>query len=191
MDKKVFIAIAAVGVIVVMAGCVGGPPEVTPPPAITPTPTPTATPPAVTPTATPSPTPAPAVAAAVSCDMCHEREKTTNLEAHVKGGLLVNGKPGCFDYAGKPNLASGCHGVANATVHSVHPAKVGCVVCHGSRENPKIPAKGPGGTTCELCHDPHNPTKPSNGNLVTIHLERGKKCTVCHVGEISTIHGLK
>ncbi|RLG34670.1 hypothetical protein DRN97_01815 [Methanosarcinales archaeon] len=179
MDKKFVVAvIAAVVVIGVIAGCVEKPaPEVTPTPEITPTPKITPAPaPAIT------PAPSPAVAATVSCDMCHQKEHTANLKAHVKGGLLVNGRPGCFDYWG-------CHGVANATVHTVHPPEVGCVACHG--KIPTIPQKGPGGTTCEQCHGTPNPLEPSEGRLVEIHLNRGKDCTVCHVGEISEIHGLK
>ncbi len=177
MDKKLVVAvIAAVVVIGIIAGCVEKPaPEVTPTPKITPTPK-------VTPAPAITPAPTPAVAAVVSCDMCHQKEHTANLEAHVKGGLLVNGKPGCFNYWG-------CHGVANATVHTVHPPEVGCVACHG--KIPTIPQKGPGGTTCEQCHGTPNPLEPSEGRLVEIHLNRGKSCTVCHVGEISEIHGLK
>ena len=186
MKKKLVVAIIAVALIGVMAGCVEKP-EVTPPPEATPTVTPK-----VTPKVTPTPAPVeakPQLPVKTSCDMCHKRESTANLEAHVKGGLLVNGKPGCFDYAGKPNLASGCHGRKNATVHTVHPSTVGCIVCHG--KIPEIPKKGPGGTTCEECHGYPEPLKPSKGNLVNIHLSRGKDCTVCHVGEISQIHGLK
>ncbi len=179
MDKKLVGAvIVAIVAIVVIVGCVEEPaPEVTPSPA------PTATP-APAPTATPAPAPAPtpAAAAVVSCDMCHKREQTANLEAHVKGGLLVKGKPGCFNYWG-------CHGVANATVHTVHPPEVGCAACHG--KIPTIPQKGPGGTSCEMCHGMPNPLEPSEGRLVDIHLERGKDCQVCHIGEISEIHGLK
>ncbi len=185
MNKKLIVAIIGVVLVVALAGCVEKPVE-TPPPA-TPTPTPKPTP-------KPTPTPTPVEAkppVETSCDMCHKRESTAELEAHVKGGLLVNGKPGCFDYADKPNLAKGCHGGkdGNATVHTVHPATVGCAVCHG--KIPTIPEKGPGGTTCELCHGYPDPTKPSEGRLVEIHLSRGKPCTVCHIGEISEIHGLK
>jgi len=186
MNKKIVVAtIAVIVVIGVIAGCVEepAPEEVTPTP-MKPTATPSATP-------TAKPTATPIVEMKTSCDMCHKTESTANLEAHVKGGLLVNGKPGCFNYAGVPSLASGCHGVGNATVHTVHPSeKAGCVACHG-KEAPSIPATGPGGTTCELCHDKGNPLKPSEGRLVEIHLERGKDCTVCHIGEISQIHGLK
>ncbi len=181
MNIKIVVAtIAVVVVIGVIAGCVEKPaPEATP----TPSPTPTSV---VPPTSTPisKPTATPTVEMKTSCEMCHKTESTANLEAHVKGGLLVNGKPGCFDYWG-------CHGVGNATVHTVHPPeKAGCVACHG-KERPSIPPKGPGGTTCELCHAKANPLKPSEGRLVEIHLERGKDCTVCHIGEISEIHGLK
>jgi len=185
MNIKIVVAtIAVVVVIGGISGCVEEPaPEVTPTPSPTPAPVET---PVVPPTATPT-----VEMKITSCDMCHKTESTANLEAHVKGGLLVNGKPGCFNYAGVPSLASGCHGVGNATVHTVHPSeKAGCVACHG-KEAPSIPATGPGGTTCELCHDKGNPLKPSQGRLVEIHLERGKDCTVCHIGEISQIHGLK
>ncbi len=186
--KKLVVAIIAVVLVGVLAGCVEQPTK-TPAPSATPKVTPKATP-----KPTPKPTPAPVVtqpSTKTSCEMCHKREATANLQAHVKGGLLVNGKPGCFDYAGKPNLANGCHGgkTGNATVHTVHPSTVGCIVCHG--KIPTIPKKGPGGTTCEECHGYPDPLKPSNGNLVDIHLSRGKDCTVCHVGEISQIHGLK
>jgi len=151
MDKKlvcaVIVAIVAIGVI---AGCAEKPaPEVTPTPS--PTKPPVETPitsPIVTPTATPT------VEMKTSCDMCHKTDSTANLEAHVKGGLLVNGKPGCFDYWG-------CHGVGNATVHTVHPPEVGCAACHG--KIPTIPSTGPGGTSCEMCHGMPNPLTQAKG----------------------------
>ena len=177
MNKKLVAAvIAAVVLIGAMTGCVD---KETPTPAPT-TPTPAPTTPTPAPT---TPTPVSPVTT-TSCDMCHKTESTANLEAHVKGGLLVNGQPGCFGYWG-------CHGVGNATVHTVHPSDVGCAACHHGKEAPAIPPKGPGGTTCELCHAMPNPLESSDGRLVEIHLERGKDCTVCHIGEISEIHGLK
>ncbi|MHC1635283.1 MAG: hypothetical protein ACXQTS_01490 [Candidatus Methanospirareceae archaeon] len=187
MEKRVIGAVIAV---IVIIGIVVGLTVLTvkkpPTPPLTPTPPkpPVTTPPVVTPTPSPptSPTPPPATPAPVSCDMCHEREKTANLKAHTEGGLLVDDKPGCFNYWG-------CHGGPNATVHTVHPPEVTCVQCHG--KIPKIPSKGPGGTTCENCHGYPNPLKSSEGNLVNIHLNRGKSCQVCHTGEISEIHGLK
>ncbi|HID20570.1 MAG TPA: hypothetical protein EYP28_06520 [Methanophagales archaeon] len=175
MNKKLVVAVIAMVVVMgLLAGCAEkpAPEEATPAPTITPTAKPT-----VKPTAPPS------MEMMTSCDMCHKTESTANLNAHVKGGLLVAGKPGCFNYWG-------CHGIGNATVHTVHPPEVGCAACHGT-ETPAIPPKGPGGTTCELCHAEPYPLEPSDGRLVEIHLDRGKDCTVCHVGEISEIHGLK
>jgi len=179
MDKKLFVAvIAAVVVIGAITGCVEE--EVTP----TPTPTPEVLPPEVTPT--PTPEVKPPVEMKTSCEMCHKTDSTANLKAHTEGGLLVNGKPGCFNYEDW----HGCHGIGDATVHTVHPSeKVGCVACHG--KIPTVPQEGPGGTSCEMCHGMPNPLEPSEGRLVEIHLERGRDCTVCHVGEISEIHGLK
>ena len=157
------------------------------PPAETPTPSPPSAPtPTPTPAVeTPKPSPPPA-----NCEMCHEREKTAELEKHIMG--LRNGKPGCFaSYEGYG--LGGCHGGPNATVHTVHwdPVKnvaiVACSQCHGAPE-PKVPEKGEHGTTCEVCHGYPNALEPSGGRVVDIHLNRGKPCTVCHVKEISEIH---
>ena len=39
---------------------------------------------------------------------------------------------------------------------------------------------------CEVCHAaPPNSLRPSDGNLIVIHLSRGKNCTTCH--DIETI----
>lgn len=176
MNKKLVCAvIAIVAVIGIIAGCAEKPaPEE--PEGVKPTVAPTA-PPTVAPTAPPS------MVMGTSCEMCHKTESTAELNAHVTGGLLVAGKPGCFNYWG-------CHGVDNGTVHTVHPPEFGCAACHGT-ETPTIPPKGAGGTTCELCHAEPYPLEPSDGRLVEIHLDRGRDCTVCHVGEISEIHGLE
>ena len=187
--------VAGIVVAVIVIAAIGGvavwmtKPSAKPPTTQTPTPAvtkPTPTPPTV-PTATPAATvkPTPTPVTQLSCDMCHNRERTANLEAHTKGGYMVNGKPGCFDYE---NLG-GCHGGPNATVHTVHAGVVACTQCHGSPE-PHIPQKGPGNTTCEQCHGYPNALEPYM-NLVDIHLKRGKPCTVCHRGEISEIHGMK
>ena len=167
------------------------------PPAETPTPTPptaptaTPTPPSAPQTPTPAvETPRPSPPPAVNCEMCHEREKTAELEKHIMG--LRNGKPGCFaSYEGYG--LGGCHGGPNATVHTIHwdpvrnVAIVACSQCHGAPE-PKVPEKGEHGTTCEVCHGYPNALEPSGGRVVDIHLNRGKPCTVCHVKEISEIH---
>ncbi|RLG62533.1 hypothetical protein DRO21_07245 [archaeon] len=117
------------------------------PPAETPTPSPPSAPqtPAVE---TPRPSPPPA-----NCEMCHEREKTAELEKHIMG--LRNGKPGCFASYDRYGLG-GCHGGPNAAT---------CT--YVSQESPE-------NATCEQCHGTH---------LVDIHLKQGKSCTVCHRGE--------
>ncbi len=189
MDKKivamVVVAIAAIGI---MAGCVEKP---TPTPGPTPTekseeaPTPEAVSPVVTPAPTPEeelPTKLP-TKTATSCDMCHKTERTANLKAHVEGEKSCMGSGIGSCHSGEK------YGGADANVHTIHPPEaVGCAGCHG--KIPSIPEKGPGGTTCEMCHGLPNPLEPSEGRLVEIHLGRGRDCTVCHVGEISEIHGL-
>ena len=70
-----------------------------------------------------------------------------------------------------------------------------CAVCHGTgaefrtgedfrQEAAEMPAK----TSCELCHDPTDPVKPSYGNLVNVHIPRDKPCTVCHDKPINELH---
>ena len=130
------------------------------PPAETPTPTPptaptaTPTPPSAPQTPTPAvETPRPSPPPAVNCEMCHEREKTAELEKHIMG--LRNGKPGCFASYDRYGLG-GCHGGPNAAT---------CT--HVSQKSPE-------NATCEQCH---------GTNLIDIHLKQGKTCTVCHRGE--------
>ncbi|MDP2840809.1 MAG: hypothetical protein Q8O17_00855, partial [Candidatus Methanoperedens sp.] len=50
--------------------------------------------------------------------------------------------------------------------------------------------EGPGHfSVCEQCHaPPPDSLKPSYGNLVTIHLSRGKYCTNCHGTDVAIIH---
>lgn len=175
MDKKLFVAvIVAVVVIGVIAGCVEEPaPEVTPTPETTPTPK-------VTPEATPAPTPAVAVEG-ISCDFCHIRELVVEKSGHVEG------EQSCMGSKYGPCHSAEKYGGTDANVHTIHPSEaVGCVACHG--KIPTIPQTGPGGTSCEMCHGMPNPLKPSEGRLVEIHLERGRDCQVCHVGEIADLH---
>jgi hypothetical protein len=182
MNKKLVGAIIAVVLIgVLMAGCVEQP---APEEAHTPEPVTT---PKLTPKPTPVPTPAvkpPAEAAAGGCEMCHKAESTADLSAHVEGGQS------CF---GTSKL-SPCHsaekyGGADADVHTVHPPEVTCRQCHMVEGKLVIPETGKY-SSCEACHGYPNPLDPSDGRLVEIHLDRGRDCTVCHVGEISQIHGL-
>jgi len=121
-------------------------------------------------------TAAPAKVETIKCELCHKESQ--DLKPHVEGGKL------CVT----------CHG---SQVHNIHigTGTVGleCNTCHGSP--PKIPtvdksADGPGHfSVCENCHaPPPDSLKPSLGNLVTVHLSRGKYCTNCHGTDISVIH---
>ncbi len=181
-DSKVPIYIAIlVAVILVAAGSyfiLGGPSK--PANEVAPATVPTET---ATETATVSPTPTANVSATtpaaqvvtVKCEICHTDPQ--NLPPHVNGGKL------CIN----------CHG---SQVHNIHigPGTVGlqCDTCHGFP--PTIPTvangTGPGHyAVCENCHaPPPDSLKPSNGNLIVIHLSRGKYCTNCHGTDIAAIH---
>ena len=111
----------------------------------------------------------------IKCELCHTNPQ--DLSPHVNGGKL------CIN----------CHG---SQVHNIHigegTVNLDCKTCHGFP--PKIPTvqpgKGPGSySVCEQCHAaPPDNTKPSNGNLIVIHLSRGKYCTNCHGTDIQSIH---
>lgn len=118
---------------------------------------------------------APARVETIKCELCHTDPQ--NLEPHVNGGKL------CIN----------CHG---SQVHNIHigPGTVGlnCDTCHGFP--PTIPTvekgEGPGHySVCEKCHAaPPDSLKPSNGDLIVVHLSRGKYCTNCHGTDIGVIH---
>lgn len=155
-------------------------------PTTTPTPTrtestaTTATPPATT-GGTPASAPGTpqaangATATTIKCELCHTNAQ--DLNPHVNGGRL------CIN----------CHG---SQVHNIHigegTVNLDCNTCHGFP--PKIPTvqqgQGPGSySICEGCHaPPPESLKPSNGNLVLIHLSRAKYCTNCHGADIGAIH---
>lgn len=111
----------------------------------------------------------------IKCELCHTNPQ--ELKPHVNGGRL------CIN----------CHG---SQVHNIHigesTVNLDCKTCHGFP--PKIPTvqngTGPGSySVCEQCHaPPPDNTKPSNGNLILIHLSRGKYCTNCHGTDITSIH---
>jgi hypothetical protein len=111
----------------------------------------------------------------IKCELCHKNAE--NLTPHVNGGKY------CIT----------CHG---SQVHSIHTGEgtvnLECNTCHGSP--PKIPVvekgEGPGHyIVCENCHAaPPDNLKPSNGNLIVIHLSRSKYCTNCHGTDIGEIH---
>jgi len=115
--------------------------------------------------------------ATIKCELCHTDAQ--NLEPHLTGGKL------CIN----------CHG---SQVHSIHIGSgtidLKCDSCHGFP--PKIPTvekgEGPGHfSVCEQCHAaPPDNLKPSNGNLVIIHLSRAKYCTNCHGTDVAVIHAV-
>ena len=111
----------------------------------------------------------------ISCLMCHAGSE--DLEAHLHGGdecLKCHRTPG-----GEP-----------ADVHTVHlETAVPCKLCHGMP--PTVPQSAGEYTVCENCHAYPDATASVEGNLVEIHIPRGKDCTVCHVGDISAIHSGK
>lgn len=114
----------------------------------------------------------------IKCELCHTDPQ--ELSPHVNGGKL------CVT----------CHG---SQVHNIHlgPGTVGlqCESCHGFP--PKVPVVqkgvGPGSySVCEQCHaPPPDSLKPSNGDLVSIHLSRAKYCTNCHGTDIGALHAAK
>jgi len=127
---------------------------------------------------TPGVSTAPARVETIKCELCHTNPE--NLAPHVNGGKL------CIN----------CHG---SQVHNIHigtgTINLQCDTCHGFP--PKIPTvqkgEGPGHySVCEQCHAaPPDSTKPSNGNLIVVHLSRGKYCTNCHGTDIGKIHAAK
>lgn len=128
-----------------------------------------------TPTETPNATILANTNETIKCELCHTNPE--NIDQHVNGGKL------CVS----------CHG---SQVHNIHTGEgtvnLDCNTCHGIP--PKIPvvAKGTGPghyIVCENCHaPPPNSLNSSLGNLIVIHLSRGKYCTVCHGMEIGLIH---
>ncbi len=174
----IYIAILVAVILIAVGGyfVFSGPSKPQVPPAPT-TPTPSLT---ATETAAPAPAPTSVTnvttqVVTVKCELCHTDPQ--NYPPHVNGGKL------CIT----------CHG---SQVHSIHigPGTVNldCQTCHGFP--PTIPTvangTGPGHySVCENCHaPPPDSLKPSNGNLIVIHLSRGKYCTNCHGTDIAAIH---
>ena len=137
--------------------------------------TPVSTHPGGTPQVGPTVAPPQTSVATIKCELCHTDAQ--NLEPHMTGGKL------CIN----------CHG---SQVHSIHIGSgtidLNCDSCHGFP--PKIPTvekgEGPGHfSVCEQCHAaPPDNLKPSNGNLVIIHLSRAKYCTNCHGTDVAKTH---
>jgi len=122
---------------------------------------------------------APPTVETIKCELCHKDPQ--DLAPHLNGGRL------CVT----------CHG---SQVHNIHigPGTISlqCDTCHGFP--PTIPTVDKNGTgpghfsVCENCHAaPPDSLKPSNGNLIVVHLSRAKYCTNCHGTDIGVIHAAK
>lgn len=118
----------------------------------------------------------------ISCNWCHRPKFTKKLPQHVNGGKYCMGSPiGPCHSAEK-------YGGPNATVHTIHNfTEVTCRMCHFRAGEITVPTKLKN-STCDRCHDPDDPLKPSYGNLIEIHLGRNKSCRTCHAQPISVIH---
>jgi len=183
-DTKVpvYLAIIIALILVAAAGyyVLGGKPGENPEedgvtPIETPENTPASTQPGGTPQVSATTMPPQTSVTTIKCELCHTDAQ--NLEPHMNGGKL------CIN----------CHG---SQVHSIHIGSgtidLNCDSCHGFP--PKIPTvekgEGPGHfSVCEQCHAaPPDNLKPSNGNLVIIHLSRAKYCTNCHGTDVAKTH---
>ena len=106
----------------------------------------------------------------IRCENCHLNKKrgyvpqADKVKPHTEGGKY------CYN----------CHG---SKVHEIHIGEgtinLDCKTCHG------VPPKVP---DCGGCHGYPDPLKPSNGNLINIHMPRGVYCTKCHAEGFLNIH---
>ena len=178
---KIAVLLALVLIAVFITGCAQEEkPKATPTP-VKKTPKPTPTPvkketpktktPKPTPTAKPKTTPKPKEQV-IRCEACHT--KAVNYVPHVTGG----------------QRCGNCHGWDPHKIHiGAGTINLQCTVCHGQPPNVKVPKPlEKGRTVCENCHAYPDPTKPSYGNLINIHIPRGKYCTVCHGVDIAALH---
>ena len=181
MNRKVILLFALILLGALILGCAQQEKKPEAKPKTTPTPKKTEVPkagktPTPAKTATPKPKTTPSKVESkgpvVECTVCHT--KASEYKPHVEGG----------------QLCGNCHGWDPHKIH-VGPGTINidCQVCHGSPNNIHIPKPlEKGRTVCENCHAYPDPTKPSYGNLVNIHLPRGKYCTTCHGTDIGALH---
>lgn len=106
----------------------------------------------------------------IDCKLCHVQPET--LIKHINGG----------EYCLK------CH---ESDIHNIHLKDSAgdsiCNACHGS--NQTIPKPLPDHLViCDTCHDYPDPSAPSYGNIITIHMTRGYSCTICHIQDIANLH---
>ena len=109
----------------------------------------------------------------INCNACHVTPE--NRAKHINGS----------------NYCEACHG---ADIHELHILRLTdtsgdftCSICH--TDDPIIPQKLPDSLSiCDSCHGYPNPSDPSYGNIITIHMTRGYTCDICHIQDIQTIH---
>jgi len=107
------------------------------------------------------------------CEGCHMSGKSSvpqalTVEPHKNGGQY------CLS----------CHVIS----HEKHPMNnnVTCEKCHGT--SPSKPVYTNGYISCNDCHNYPDPLQPSQGNLITIHRQRGISCNTCHTDNCTKCH---
>ncbi|HWQ95976.1 MAG TPA: cytochrome c3 family protein [Candidatus Methylomirabilis sp.] len=107
------------------------------------------------------------------CEGCHTSGKpfipqALTVEPHQNGGAF------CLS----------CHVIS----HEKHPINqnVTCEKCHST--GPTKPAYVNGYIPCNDCHNYPDALIPSNGNLITIHKQRGISCNTCHTDSCTKCH---
>ena len=107
------------------------------------------------------------------CEACHMSGKpfipqALTIEPHQNGGQY------CLS----------CHVIS----HEKHPVNdnVTCEKCHGT--GAKKPVYENGYISCNDCHNYPDPLQPSQGNLITIHRQRGISCNTCHTDNCTNCH---
>ena len=106
------------------------------------------------------------------CEGCHMSGKSSvpqalTIEPHQNGGQY------CLT----------CHVIS----HEKHPMNdnVTCEKCHSTATKPVYEN---GFISCNNCHNYPDPLQPSQGNLITIHRQRGISCNTCHTDSCTRCH---
>ena len=106
------------------------------------------------------------------CEACHMSGKpfipqALTIEPHQNGGQY------CLS----------CHVIS----HEKHPMNdnVTCEKCHATATKPVYEN---GYISCNNCHNYPDPLQPSQGNLITIHRQRGISCNTCHTDSCTKCH---
>ena len=106
------------------------------------------------------------------CEACHMSGKpfipqALTISPHQNGGQY------CLS----------CHVIS----HEKHPMNdnVTCEKCHATATKPVYEN---GYISCNNCHNYPDPLQPSQGNLITIHRQRGISCNTCHTDSCTRCH---